>query len=63
MGNNAEACKKWREANPEKYKAGWKRWREAHPEKVKEYNHRQYLRRKALRQEQKKEEGAGSGEQ
>ena len=38
-----------------------KKWREAHPEKVKEYNHAQYLRRKALK-EQEKEDGRSKTE-
>lgn len=53
---NAERQKKWRQNHPERFYAMVKRWREANPEKVKEYNHRQYERRKALRQEQKKGE-------
>lgn len=57
MVDKAEYNRAWRKANPEKFNASVKRWRQAHPEKMKEYNHRQYLRRKALRQEQK-----GSGE-
>ena len=53
-----EYYKAWREAHPELMKACRDRWRKAHPEKIREYNQRQYERRKA-----KKGEGAGSGEQ
>ena len=42
-----------------------KRWRQENREKVSEYNHRQYLRRKALREEGQRvrEKGVEEGEQ
>ncbi len=57
MGARTEYNREWRKSHPELMKASRDRWRKSHPEKIKEYNHRQYERRKALRQEQK-----GSGE-
>lgn len=50
MRDKAAYDKEWRKANPEKYRACLKRWRDSHPDKIKEYNHRQYERRKALKQ-------------
>lgn len=50
MRDKAAYDREWRKANPEKFKASVKKWRDAHPEKVKEINHKQYLRRKALKQ-------------
>lgn len=47
---NAESCKKWRKAHPERFKASLYQWRKANPDKVRESNHRQYERRKALKQ-------------
>lgn len=58
-----EYLRNYYQAHKEKYRETARRWRQNNPEKVKEVNRQQYLRRKALRQEQKKEEGAGSGEQ
>ena len=52
-----EYLRNYYQTHKERYKETVKIWRNSHPEKVKEYNHRQYERRKALRQEQK-----GSGE-
>lgn len=52
-----EYLRNYYQTHKERYKETVKTWRSSHPEKVKEYNHRQYERRKALRQEQK-----GSGE-
>lgn len=52
-----EYFRNYYQTHKERYKETVKIWRSSHPEKVKEYNRRQYERRKALRQEQK-----GSGE-
>ena len=50
MKTNAEYLRQWRKANPEKDKENRLRWRHANPDKIKQYNHRQYERRKALKQ-------------
>lgn len=49
MLDKAEYMREWRKANPDKDKAQRERYRKAHPDKIREYNHRQYERRKALR--------------
>ena len=48
-----EYLRNYYQTHKERYKETVKIWRSSHPEKVKEYNRRQYERRKALRQEQK----------
>lgn len=53
-----EYLRNYYQTHKERYKETVKIWRSSHPEKVKEYNRRQYERRKA-----KKGEGARSGEQ
>lgn len=52
-----EYLRNYYQTHKEKYRETARRWRKNNPEKVKETNHIQYERRKALRQEQK-----GSGE-
>ena len=43
MPSSREASRKWRAANPEKYKEYLRKWRAANPEKVKEYNRKYTL--------------------
>lgn len=44
--SRADYMREWRKQNPEKSKAATLNWRKKNPDKVKEYNHRQYLKRK-----------------
>ena len=50
MGTRTEYNREWRKSHPELMKASRDRWRKANPDKIKEYNRRQYERRKALKQ-------------
>lgn len=43
----AEYARRWRERNPEKYKAAQKRWRENNREKVREIQRRYWTRKAA----------------
>lgn len=49
MKTNAEYLRAWRKAHPDRDKAIRDKWRKANPDKVREINHRQYERRKALK--------------
>lgn len=51
--SEAERKKAWRQANPERVRENYRRWCKAHPEKIAEYNRKQYLRLKALRNAEK----------
>lgn len=57
MFDKKEYMKKYWAEHMDERRRSRKKWREAHPEKVKEYNHAQYLRRKALREQEKQNEG------
>lgn len=47
---DAERAKTWRQRHPEQFYSVVKRWRDAHPEKIREYNRRQYEKRKARKE-------------
>lgn len=51
--NHAAYMREWRKKNPEKVKKSVDKWRSKNKDKISEYNHRQYLRRKALKDSQK----------
>lgn len=51
--SRAEYMRNWRKKNPEKKKKYADAWRSKNTDKISEYNHRQYLRRKALKDSQK----------
>lgn len=48
--SRADYMREWRKQNPEKSRSATSKWRKNNPEKVKEYNHKQYLRRKEANQ-------------
>lgn len=50
MFDRKEYMKKWRAEHKEEHKESNRKWREKNPDKIQEYNHRQYLRRKALKE-------------
>ena len=51
MGSDRkEYLRKYYQTHKERYRENCREWRKANPDKVKENNHRQYERRKALKQ-------------
>ena len=48
--SRADYMREWRKQNPEKSKRASDNWRKKNPDKIKEYNHKQYLRRKEEKQ-------------
>lgn len=50
-----EYMRKYRKEHPEKNRLAKRRWKEKNKDKVSAENHRQYLRRKALKEAERKE--------
>jgi len=59
MSKNYEYMKQYRQDHKEEIRERIKRWRQERPEWVREQNHKQYLRRKALRAAEKGENTDG----
>ena len=51
MFNQTEYMRKYRKEHPQKNREACKRYREKNPEKTKQYNHEQYLKRKARKEQ------------
>lgn len=58
-----EYMRQYYQTHKERFRENCRAWRKANPDKVRESNHIQYERRKALKQGKKKGESAGSVEQ
>lgn len=59
-----ENTKRWKTNNPDKVREQRARYRERNKDRIREQNHKQYLRRKALREEGQRvrEKGVEEGE-
>jgi hypothetical protein len=59
MFDKKEYMKQYRAEHRAEHAAEMRRWRAAHPDRVKEQNHEQYLRRKALKEAERYDDGRG----